>query len=229
MEVEKILEIHKKLNFNYGLLTDEFPEQCMSIKYIKETDTVLELGGNIGRNSCIISSILNDSSRLVVFETNYYDYLKLQENRDNNNFKFNIENSAISKQNLYQKDWIVKPENEIFIINNWNKINTSNWSDIKNKYNHLNFNVLVVDCEGGLYYILKEEPNFLETFETIIIENDFTQVSHKLFVDEEFKKNNFNLIYNKSLEDDTNIMNDCFYQVWINDTLIKKYLSNNNL
>jgi len=215
METEKLLEIHKKLIFNYGLLSEEFQEQIMAIKYIKETDTVLELGGNIGRNSCIISTILNDSSRLVVFETNFNDCIKLQQNRDNNNFKFNIENCAISKINLYQKDWIVKPINEISNISDYNIINISNWSDIKNKYNYLNFNVLVCDCEGGLYYILKEEPNFLDTFETIIIENDFTEVSHKLFVHEEFNKNNFNMIYNKSLGDARNKMNDWFYQVWI--------------
>jgi len=208
-------EIHKNLIFNHGLLSEEFEEQIMAIKYIKETDTVLELGGNIGRNSCIISTILNDSSRLVVFETNFNDCIKLKENRDNNNFKFNIENSAISKINLYQRGWVAKPINEISNISDYNKINISNWCDIKNKYNYLNFNVLVCDCEGGLYYILKEEPNFLETFETIIIENDFTEVSHKLFVDEEFNKNNFNMIYNKSLGDINNKMNDWFYQVWI--------------
>jgi FkbM family methyltransferase len=213
---EKILEIHKTLIFNHGLLSDEFQEQIMAINYIKETDTVLELGGNIGRNSCIISTILNDSSRLVVFETNLNDSIKLKENRDNNNFKFNVENSAISKINLYQQhDWIVKPINEISDISNCTKVNISCWSDIKNKYNYLNFNVLVCDCEGGLYYILKEEPNFLDTFETIIIENDFTEISHKLFVDEVFNKNNFNMIYNKSLGDARNKMNDWFYQVWI--------------
>jgi FkbM family methyltransferase len=216
METEKLLEIHKKLIFNYGLLSEEFQEQIMAIKYIKETDTVLELGGNIGRNSCIISTILNDSSRFVVFETNFNDCIKLQQNRDNNNFKFNIENCAISKINLYQKGWIVKPINEISNISDYNIINISNWSDIKNKYNYLNFNVLVCDCEGGLYYILKEEPNFLDTFETIIIENDFTEVSHKLFVHEEFNKKNFNIIYNKSLG---NVINDSFYQVWIKTIL----------
>lgn len=216
MSAEKILEIHKTLIFNHGLLSDEFQEQIMAINYIKETDTVLELGGNIGRNSCIISTILNDSSRLVVFETNFNDSIKLKENRDNNNFKFNVENGAISKINLYQQhDWIVKPINEISDISNCTKVNISCWSDIKNKYSYLNFNVLVCDCEGGLYYILKEEPNFLDTFETIIIENDFTEISHKLFVDEVFNKNNFNMIYNKSLGDARNKMNDWFYQVWI--------------
>ena len=49
----------------------------------------------------------------------------------------------------------------------------------------MNFNVLVVDCEGALYYILKDEPEFLNGFETIIIENDFLIITHKEFVNEE--------------------------------------------
>jgi len=179
--------IHNKLYFKHGSLLDELPEQIMALKFIKSTDTVLELGGNIGRNSCIISSILNDSSRLVVFETNTNDCLKLKENRDINNFVFNIENSAISNTPLYQNGLIVKPLNDIIFNGNiieWNKINISSWDYIKNKYSSLYFNVLVADCEGGLYYILKEQPDFLISFSTIIIENDFTHISQKLFVDE---------------------------------------------
>ena len=211
--------IHNKLYFKHGSLLDELPEQIMALKFIKSTDTVLELGGNIGRNSCIISSILNDSSRLVVFETNTNDCLKLKENRDINNFVFNIENSAISNTPLYQNEWIVKPLNDIICNGNiieWNKINISSWDYIKNKYSSLYFNVLVADCEGGLYYILKEQPDFLISFSTIIIENDFTHISQKLFVDEQFQKNNFNLIYNKQLDSYSNLIcKDCFYQVWI--------------
>ncbi len=53
-----------------------------------------------------------------------------------------------------------------------------NMDGIKIKYN-MNFNVLVVDCEGALYYMLKDEPEFLNGFETIIIENDFTDINIK--------------------------------------------------
>ena len=59
----------------------------------------------------------------------------------------------------------------------------------------MNFDTLVVDCEGALYYILKEEPEFLNGFKTIIIENDFIDITHKEFVDEEFKRYDFRNVY----------------------------------
>ena len=39
----------------------------MSVLYIKPHNFDLEIGGNIGRNSCIISSLLNDSNKLFDF------------------------------------------------------------------------------------------------------------------------------------------------------------------
>ena len=37
----------------------------------------------------------------------------------------------------------------------------------ENKYNNMCFNTLVADCEGALYYILRDEPTFLENFKKI--------------------------------------------------------------
>jgi hypothetical protein len=71
--------------------------------------------------------------------------------------------------------------------------NTITWNDLKQKY-CMNFDVLVADCEGALYYILKDKPEFLNGFQTILIENDFTDITHKEFV-EEFKRNNFKPVY----------------------------------
>ena len=59
----------------------------------------------------------------------------------------------------------------------------------------MNFNVLVADCEGALYSILRDEPEFLNSFETILIENDFTDIKHKEFVDIEFKRYKFKRVY----------------------------------
>ena len=76
----------------------------------------------------------------------------------------------------------------------------------------MNFNVLVVDCEGALYYILKEEPEFLNGFKTIIIENDFIDITHKEFVDEEFKRYDFRNVY--SIPGGFGPCYNFFYQVW---------------
>lgn len=210
-ETNKQLEcLHNKLKLNYGSFNDEYEEQIMSILYIKPDSVVLEIGGNIGRNSCIIASLLNDSNNLLVFESDPENAIKLEENRDLNNLNFKIEDCAISKTELVQKDWITKSKD---LLNSdelldWKKIRTISWTQIKNKYK-IPFDTLVADCEGALYYILKDEPNFLKNFKTIIIENDFDDIKHKKFVDNEFKRFDFVRVYVKP-----GGVYDNFYEVW---------------
>jgi FkbM family methyltransferase len=147
----KLNDIHSKIILIHGSLEEEYDEQLLSVKYIIPTDIVLEIGGNYGRNSCTIASILNDSSNLLVIESDPDNSIKLKENRNNNNLNFLIEDSAISNINLYQKYRTTKPIDEINDIEKWKQINTKTWDEIKNKYN-MNFNTLVVDCQGALYY-----------------------------------------------------------------------------
>jgi FkbM family methyltransferase len=212
IDVQNLNNIHYKIILKHGSLHEEYPEQLLSIKYIKSDDKVLELGGNVGRNSCVIATLLSDSSNLLVIESDNDNIHLLKENRDINKLNFYIENSAISNIDLYQKEWITKPIEEINDIENWKKINTKSWKDIKNKYN-IEFNTLVVDCEGALYYILKENPDFLQSFNKIIIENDFYDITHKEFVDSEFKRNNFIRIHKE--QGGFGPCTDFFYEVWI--------------
>ncbi len=207
---EKLNQLHDYIALNYGSIRDEYPEQLMAIKYIKETDTVLEIGGNIGRNTCIIASILNDDSRLVSLECCNEYALQLEENKNQNFFNFNIEKSALSKVPLIQKEWNTYISELVFP--GYTKVNTITFDEIKNKYN-LKFNVLVADCEGALYQILKDEPNLLENIETVIIENDFTDYSKKEYVDEMFLKNNLKLVYNQS--GGWGPCYSCFFQVFV--------------
>lgn len=211
-----LLNIHNQITINYGSKTDEYPEQLMAVMYIKSTDCVLELGGNIGRNSCVISKILNNSDNLLVIETDPVNVVMLEENKNINSLNFKIERCAISKNPLIQQGWVSKPIINNIIPVDWKIINNITWTDLKLKYN-MNFNVLVADCEGALYYILKDEPIFLQGFKTIIIENDFIDIKHKEFVNEEFKKFNFKVVYSKPL---INILSfpcsNYFYEVWQN-------------
>jgi len=214
---DKLTDLHSKLKLNYGNFSQEYPEQEMAVMYIKPDDIVLELGGNIGRNSCIIASLLNDSKNLVVFESSNTIAQQLKENRDLNNLNFHIEDCAISKCELCQKHWNTVPVNEITYedYNNWTKIKTSTWNDIKNKYNNMIFDTLVADCEGALYYILRDEPTFLENFKKIIIENDFfNNINHKIEVDEEFKKFNFKRVYVRAHGGGIDHFEEFFYEVW---------------
>jgi len=206
---ERLAKLHGFISLNHGNMRDEYPEQLLSMKFIKETDTVLEIGGNIGRNSCIIGTILNDDKRLVVLESFEAYANQLRENRDNNYFNFHIESSALSKVPLIQKGWNTYVS-EIVPID-FTKVNTINFENLLSKYS-LKFNVLVLDCEGAIYQILKDEPNLLDNIETIIIENDFTEIDKKEFVHNFFKEKGFKAVLSQG--GGWGPCSSCFYQVY---------------
>ena len=71
------------------------------------------------------------------------------------------------------------------------------FDDLEKKYN-LVFDTLVIDCEGALYYILKDDPTILKNINLIIIENDFILDDHKKWVDDVFRYNGLKRIYNQN-------------------------------
>ena len=82
-------------------LREEIPEQLMALHSIQSNDSVLELGGSIGRNSFIINSLLKDKSKHVVIEPSTQEISELTRNKTDNNLDFSIENVAISKKPLF--------------------------------------------------------------------------------------------------------------------------------
>ena len=56
---EELIEIHSQLKLNYGTLNEEYPEQKLTYAYLTGNEKVLEIGGNIGRNSVLIGHILS--------------------------------------------------------------------------------------------------------------------------------------------------------------------------
>jgi hypothetical protein len=112
---DKINVIHNNLKIKYGKLKDELPEQKMVVRYLSGNEKVLEIGSNIGRNSLVIASIVNNDT-FVTLESDSHIYKQLEENRNLNNFKFHIENSALSKRMLIQKGWETKPSDMLILI-----------------------------------------------------------------------------------------------------------------
>jgi len=194
---DKLKFIHDNIIFKGNIKTKEYPEQLLSMKYIKQSDIVLELGGNIGRNSCVISCILNDETNLVTVECGDHYLQDLYKNRNDNKLNFIVEESAISKQKLIQKNMLTKPSNILEEGFKW--VNTMTFTEFKNKYNK-QFNVLVCDCEGALYYILKEEPTFLDSIERIIFENDFLNKEQEEYTFNFIKEKGFNIIYEQEIK-----------------------------
>ena len=188
----KIQSIHSTLKIIHGTLDEELPEQKMAVRYLTGNEKVLEIGGNIGRNSLVISSILQDSANLVVLESDVNIAKQLQENRDLNHFNFHIENSALSKRTLIQKHWETIPSDILHDGYNW--VNTVALDGLMAKYK-IEFDTLVLDCEGAFYYILMDMPEILNNINLIIMENDYFDISKKNYVDEILVKNNFVVHY----------------------------------
>ena len=191
----KIKNIHSKLKLKYGSFNEELPEQKMAVKYLNGNEKVLEIGGNIGRNSLIIASILDNQSNLVTLESDANIAKQLTENRNLNNFKFHIESSALSNRKLIQKGWNTIPSN--ILQNGFKWVNTITLDNLKTKYN-IEFDTLVLDCEGAFYYILIDMPEILNNIKLIIMENDYHHINHKKYIDQVLSANNFHVDYVQS-------------------------------
>jgi FkbM family methyltransferase len=206
---QAISTIQSKLKLNYGSFDEELPEQKMAVSYLNGTEKVLEIGGNIGRNTLIISSILMNDSNLVSLECDENIANQLKENRDLNNFNFHIESSALSSRKLIQKHWDTKPSDVLEEGFQW--VNTIKLHELREKYK-INFDTLVLDCEGAFYYILLDTPEILKNINLVIMENDYWDISHKEYVDDILIKQKFNRIYVES--GGWGPCYDNFFEVW---------------
>ena len=185
----KINDLHSKLTIHHGSIKDELPEQEMVVRYLTGNEKVLEIGGNIGRNSLIIGSILgNNKNNFVTLECDPDIAGQLRHNRDLNNMTFHIESSALSKRTLIQKGWDTIASDTL--LPGYRTVNTMTWSDLNHKYNIL-FDTLVLDCEGAFYYILMDMPEILNNISLIIMENDYWDMSHKNYIDDILTKHDF--------------------------------------
>jgi FkbM family methyltransferase len=187
-----IKNIHSTLKLKYGSFNEELPEQKMAVRYLTGDEKVLEIGGNIGRNSLIIASILKNSQNLVTLESDLNIANQLTENRDLNNFNFHIEGSALSNRKLIQLGWDTIPSDTLQDGYTW--VNTISLEQLKQKYS-IEFDTLVLDCEGAFYYILMDMPEILDTVNLIIMENDYYDISKKIYVDQILKEYNFYVDY----------------------------------
>ena len=207
----KISVIHNKLKIDYGNFYEELPEQKMVVRYLTGCEKVLEIGGNIGRNSLIIGHILREqnNNNFVSLECDADIASQLQHNRDLNNLNFFIESSALSKRNLIQIGWETI-ESDI-VLDGYKKVNNITFDELYLKYN-IEFDTLVLDCEGSFYYILMDMPEILNNIKLIIMENDYTNILHKHYIDAILRQNNFYIDYTES-----GGWGDCynnFFEVW---------------
>jgi FkbM family methyltransferase len=211
-DINILKNIQNQLKLDYGSFDIEVPEQLMAIKYIKGNEKVLEIGGNIGRNTMIIGYILNNNNNnnFVSLECDTDISNQLIHNRDLNKLDFYIENAALSKRPLIQKNWDTIVSD--VVLDGYKKVNTIDYSQLYNKYK-IDFDTLVLDCEGAFYYILMDMPEILNNIKLIIMENDYHDIEHKIYIDKILKENNFKVDYTEG--GGWGECADYFFQVWI--------------
>jgi FkbM family methyltransferase len=215
---EKLKKIHDKLVIKHGDFTIEIPEQMMAMRFLTGDEKILEIGGNIGRNSLLLAHILKqkNNQQMVTLESHPYIAEQLKENRNLNGFTFFVEASALSKRKLIQglRTWNTFESDEV--LDGFIHVNTITWEELQVKYN-IDFDTLVLDCEGAFYNILKDMPEILDNIKKILVENDYGDISHKKFVDDMLIERNFKLKYNESLKEEVQKYLPCkndFYQYW---------------
>ena len=205
----KMTNIHGNLKIKYGYLNEELPEQKMVIRYLTGNEKVLELGSNIGRNSLVIASIVKGEN-FVTMECDVNIAKQLEENRDLNNYTFRIESSALSKRKLIQRGWDTIPSDVLEWGYKW--INTISFDELQLKYN-IEFDTLILDCEGALYFMLMDMPEILNNIKLVIMENDYFDIAHMEYVHSILKKYNFHNDYREA--GGWGCCYNNFFEVWI--------------
>lgn len=217
--------IHANLRIRYGnyneyrLFQEEYPEQLLSARFIKGNERILEIGGNIGRNSLVMSYILknsrlgqNNNSLLVTLECSTEIAKHLKVNKDINSLDFFVEECAISKRKLIQKDWDVHEfDHELLDLPiGFSIVPTINLQYLREKYGV--FDTLILDCEGSFYGILRDFPEILDGINLIIMENDYQDLQNKIFIDSVLFQRNFKVKYEE--KGGWGPCKEFFYQVW---------------
>ncbi len=213
---DQITWIHAGLTFAGGSLTDELPEQTMVVRFLDPAAKVLELGANIGRNTLMIASVLADQHNLVSLECDPQSVEMLRNNRFANRFTFHIEPSALSYRQLIQRGWQTRPSEDV--PPGYVRVQTITFKELQSKYN-IEFDTLVADCEGALYWILRDSEALLKKIHTVIVEADYASVEHKMAVEAIFDVHGLERIYSEPLVVDWDhpFPAECvesFFEVW---------------
>ena len=169
----------KPINLNI-----EIVEQQLVQKYIKPNDKVLELGARYGSVSIRTNKIVNDKSSHYVVEPDSAVWDCLENNMKINNCNFNIIKGVISKDkySVCQKAY-----------------STYTYKDPNSKTKSydlpdVDFNVLIVDCEGFFETFYEENKSLFPKLETIIFEGDEPERCDYDYLLSEFDKLGFKVI-----------------------------------
>jgi FkbM family methyltransferase len=206
---QKLDIIHQNIRFMGGSIRDEYPEQLMVATFLQPDMKVLEIGSNIGRNTLTIASLLADQSNLVTLESDAETCRLLEVNRRANRYEFKIENAALSYRKLIQRGWNTIPSDEV--LPGYKAVPTITFQELEAKH-QIQFDTVVADCEGALYWILLDYPELFQHINLLMVENDYNDPVQKSTVDAIVRASGLKRIYSKPGPWGPSA--DCFYEVW---------------
>ena len=176
----------------------EIVEQNLVKTYVKPDDKVLELGARYGSVSIVTNKILNDKSSHYVVEPDSAVWECLKTNMILNDCNFNIIKGVISKKklNVYQNNYSTYTYEPKVSCAEDEKSSVECYEIPK-----IDFNVLIVDCEGFFETFYNENKSFFKGLKTIIFESDEPERCNYDYLLDEFSNLGFKII--KCIEEPT--------------------------
>jgi FkbM family methyltransferase len=171
----------------------EYSEQKLLFKYLKPTDNVLQLGGNIGASCILVDKIIKKKNLNICVEPNPLILTTLKRNKSFNNSNFKILPFVLTKK----KNLKLKYNKNNLQLNYWgarisNKGNVKIKSKNLNKINKINrINIIFADCEGCLENFLKNFIYILKNIRLVIYEKDQEDYCNYSDVEKILKKHKF--------------------------------------
>ena len=161
----------------------EVTEQELSDKYINSSDVVLELGARYGTVSCLVNKKLRDKKLHYVVEPDSRVWNALEKNKILNSCEFNIIKGVIGeKKYKLQGDGYGTTVIE------------SDETDIKTfSLPEIDFNTLIVDCEGCFENFYRENKVFVNGLDKIMYETDYPDKCDYNFIQSELLKAGFKI------------------------------------
>ena len=177
----------------------EYPEQLILKKYIKKTDNVLQLGGNLGASCICVDKITNKDSVNICVEPNFKVIDTLKKNKSTNKCEFEILYGVISEdKNLKLSEEDQNKDGDLCgskIIDD-GTIDVTSYS-LKDVSNIDRINVLFADCEGCLESFFDEYEWFLKQLRLVIYEKDQLHICNYEKIEKLLEKHGFYLVESK--------------------------------
>lgn len=166
----------------------EVQEQHDANTFIKPDDKVLELGARYGGVSITINKILKNKKDHVAVEPEAKVWNALEKNRNRHYCEFQICKGAISNKPLKMNEGGYNGFANFTSDAETNDIPLFKISDF-----NIDFNVLVVDCEGALENFYNENKDLFNNLRLILYEKDGIDCNYE-YLEDEFTKLGFRVV-----------------------------------